>query len=447
MKKLKKAALLLLIGINSTFAAEFKPNKVVINGIIEGYKLLQLPPESKPITLDLREFSSGGINVINKLLQERPYIQVEKLRIQFGYLITSINCNAELSSFALCVCNLLENNPKISKISIHIVKSWYNNDELIINHAGLPLIIDKAAERELQSFTLYQSETRSKISDETMASLSLLRHVQKIKISNFQIIDRLAFLIAYALKHTWQVSDLILRNNQISDRGGVFICEALQNHPSVKLVNLEENKLGINTSSYIKNIMTPVDATKSTASIKYWILSNNCIGDEGLKHVAEGLKHDTNASEIYLDGNSITNVGAALIEEVLKENSTLKLLSLGDNYIDDSGTIAISNGIKANKTLRVLLMERNEKITDDGYVSLLTAVKESNLSRINIDIEEICEINEALAEENLGKRNELIDEAIAKIENPESDDSAYSDEIIATKFEELRRELGLKEIL
>ena len=61
-------------------------------------------------------------------------------------------------------------------------------------------------------------------------------------------------------------------------------------------------------------------------SLKYILLRCNDLGDEGMKHLKEGLKVNRSVEEIQLDNNEIGEEGIKHLAEGLTGNTVLKSL-------------------------------------------------------------------------------------------------------------------------
>lgn len=64
-------------------------------------------------------------------------------------------------------------------------------------------------------------------------------------------------------------------------------------------------------------------------------LSNNKIGDEGIKYLFEALKTNTSINKIDLKNNNISDVGALHIHDCLLVNNHLTFLNINSNKIDE----------------------------------------------------------------------------------------------------------------
>ncbi|XP_019350134.2 MHC class II transactivator [Alligator mississippiensis] len=94
-------------------------------------------------------------------------------------------------------------------------------------------------------------------------------------------------------------------------------------------------------------------------------LSENGIGDEGVKSLSQVFSQLTSLEVLNLSQNKITDLGAENLATALPSLSSLKTLSLYNNSICDAGAENIAKVLPAMASLRVLDVQYN-KITDAG---------------------------------------------------------------------------------
>ena len=93
------------------------------------------------------------------------------------------------------------------------------------------------------------------------------------------------------------------------------------------------------------------EALKINGTIAKLYLASNQIDAEGAKALAEALKINKTLTQLYLSYNQIDNEGAQAIAKALKDNKTLTTLFLGVNKIGNEGAQALAEALKDNKTL------------------------------------------------------------------------------------------------
>jgi ethanolamine utilization microcompartment shell protein EutL len=140
------------------------------------------------------------------------------------------------------------------------------------------------------------------------------------------------------------------------------------------------------------------EALKVNKSIQKISLYQSKLGDEGMKALAEGLKVN-NVQHIDLSDNQIGDEGAKALAEALKVNTSIRSIEISTNKIGDEGIKALSQALKVNTTLQYLGLAEN-KIGRAGGEALADALK------INKTLHELCLANNdySLLEDKLALR-------------------------------------------
>jgi Ran GTPase-activating protein (RanGAP) involved in mRNA processing and transport len=93
------------------------------------------------------------------------------------------------------------------------------------------------------------------------------------------------------------------------------------------------------------------------------LTTNNKVGDEGVKVLADALSTNQCLEILSLGYNEISDEGVIAIAVALRVNNTLKNLTLDVNYIGDKGAISIAFSLKLNHSLKYLNLQHNSEIT------------------------------------------------------------------------------------
>jgi Ran GTPase-activating protein (RanGAP) involved in mRNA processing and transport len=115
------------------------------------------------------------------------------------------------------------------------------------------------------------------------------------------------------------------------------------------------------------------EGLKVNKSIQNISLYQSKLGDEGMKALAEALKVN-NVQHIDLSDNQIGDEGAKALAEVLKVNTSIRSIEISVNKIGDEGIKALSQALKVNTTLQYLGLAAN-KIGRAGGEALADALK------------------------------------------------------------------------
>ncbi|CAF2205890.1 unnamed protein product [Rotaria magnacalcarata] len=185
---------------------------------------------------------------------------------------------------------------------------------------------------------------------------------QKLTDSDMQIVVREAIV-------TKQCTRLCLQNNDITVAGMSMIAEAMRETTTLEELDLGDNHL---TDTDLYPLARELSANEITsvvqwkccglakmkeidkAPIKVLNLSNNNIGDEGVRHLVEVIKRKRTLTALHLNGNQISDEGVKLLANALCHPGTnLQKLYLHNNKrITDSSVDVLINMLKQNQSLK-----------------------------------------------------------------------------------------------
>lgn len=113
-------------------------------------------------------------------------------------------------------------------------------------------------------------------------------------------------------------------------------------------------------------------------------LSNNALGEKGVRAFGALLKSQNNLEELYLMNDGISEEAALAVCELLPSTEKLRILHFHNNMTADEGALAISEIVKHSPALEDFRCS-STRIGSDGGVSLCEAL--STCSRIkNLDL-------------------------------------------------------------
>ncbi|XP_011270743.1 hypothetical protein, variant [Capsaspora owczarzaki ATCC 30864] len=145
---------------------------------------------------------------------------------------------------------------------------------------------------------------------------------------------------------------LYLSENQIGDAEAQIIAEALKVNTTATSLDLSENQIGDAGAQAI------AEALKVNKTLFWLNLIDNQIGDAGAQAIAEALKVNKMVKTLSLSENQIGDIGAQAIAEALMVNKQLWWLDLKCNCIGDAGFQAIGEARQVNRTLAHLLIDK-----------------------------------------------------------------------------------------
>jgi Ran GTPase-activating protein (RanGAP) involved in mRNA processing and transport len=132
-----------------------------------------------------------------------------------------------------------------------------------------------------------------------------------------------------ALISNTKLKELYVSDIEISDQDAEVIAEALRDNNDLRVLRLKECRIGD------KGARAFADALKINTALLELDLRSNRIGDTGAESFASLLKKNTNLLELDLSRNWISGVGAKALAEGLKVNTALKKLTLIAKDFDD----------------------------------------------------------------------------------------------------------------
>ncbi|MBZ3874246.1 NACHT, LRR and PYD domains-containing protein 12 [Sciurus carolinensis] len=129
------------------------------------------------------------------------------------------------------------------------------------------------------------------------------------------------------------LTELDLSENPLGDKGVKYLCEGLR-HSNCKVEKLELSECSLSAAS-----CEPLaQVLSSTRSLTRLLLINNRIEDLGLKLLCEGLKQpDCQLKDLALAECHLTDACCGALASVLNRNENLTLLDLSGNDFKDFG--------------------------------------------------------------------------------------------------------------
>ena len=184
-----------------------------------------------------------------------------------------------------------------------------------------------------------------------------------------------------------------LRDNSIDNAGAEALAEALKEGGTVREIQLELNRIDAEIRQKVEQIVSAnripgiqtsptgrrtdhrwqKDAFPSAPRIvalkeqyltqnritTMLCITNGRIDDDGIKALANALKHNRSVTELLLPNNGISDAGAKALAEMLKDNSSLTTIELGGNKIGDSGAKALAEALDQNRSVKHMDLRGN----------------------------------------------------------------------------------------
>ena len=239
-----------------------------------------------------------------------------------------------------------------------------------------------------------------------------IQNLKNIKILSFEsckLNDAQIKLITEGIKENQNIIALILRKNNISSQGGIYISDYINSHENMRQLFLGDNKIkDKGLKSLLKTLST------SNKNITNLELSNNGFGLDEFNNLIEYLKTNPILNSLDISGNKLAlksaiNLGATLcamksikslnmsnmgiISEFIPylfKSFNLEDITLDDNNLEEVGLIMLIKGLEGNKNLKKLSL-KNTQLSSIGLTSLLKMLdkakdfKELHLENNTID--------------------------------------------------------------
>ncbi|XP_067834146.1 NACHT, LRR and PYD domains-containing protein 3-like [Heptranchias perlo] len=149
---------------------------------------------------------------------------------------------------------------------------------------------------------------------------------------------------------------LDLSNNKLGDSGVKLLSAALRN-PNCKIRDLDLWAVGL-TASCTKDLSSALSTNRSLTDLN---LSNNKLGDSGVKLLSEALRNpDCKIQKLDLNDVGLTDSCTEDLSSALSTNRSLTVLSLGSNSFTDRSVPALRSLILTRRNLEWIRLWRNQ---------------------------------------------------------------------------------------
>ncbi|XP_031798394.1 ribonuclease inhibitor isoform X2 [Sarcophilus harrisii] len=184
--------------------------------------------------------------------------------------------------------------------------------------------------------------------------LPSMQHYGIIRLDDCGLTDAMCAKISSVLQDNLSLTELSLANNELRDSGVQMVLSSLQT-PTCKIQKLSLQNCNITGASC--KMIPALLRTKSTLTDLQ--LSDNHLGDEGVKLLCEGLMDPKcNLQRLELEYCEFTAASCEALSSVLKTKNSLQELTLNNNELGEAGVLLLCQGLMdPNCNLQVLKLE------------------------------------------------------------------------------------------
>ncbi|XP_057509011.1 LOW QUALITY PROTEIN: RAN GTPase-activating protein 1-like [Actinidia eriantha] len=121
-------------------------------------------------------------------------------------------------------------------------------------------------------------------------------------------------------------------------------------------------------------VMNIFSSALEGCDLRYLNLSNNALGEKGVRAFEALLKSQNNLEELYLMNDGISEEAARAVCELIPSTKKLRILQFHNNMTGDEGAFAISELVKQSPELEDFRCS-STRVDSDGGVSLAEALR------------------------------------------------------------------------
>ncbi|XP_072890975.1 NACHT, LRR and PYD domains-containing protein 12-like isoform X2 [Hemitrygon akajei] len=323
-----------------------------------------------------------------------PECKIQKLRL--GYVGLTDSGAEDLASALSTNTSLTEldlSNNKLGDSGVKLVSVALRNPECKIQRLRLwdVGLTDSGAEDLASALSTKSSLTEldlsyNKLGDSGVKLVSVaLRNpeckIQKLELYNVGLTDSGAEDLVSALSTNPSLTELYLSNNDLGDSGVKLVSAALRN-PECKIQKLWLNSVGL-TDSGAEDLASVLSTNPSLTELD---LSYNKLGDSGVKLVSVALRNpECKIQKLELYNVGLTDSGAEDLVSALSTNPSLTELYLSNNDLGDSGVKLVSAALRNPECKIQKLWLRDVGLTDSGAEDLVSALStKPSLTGLNL---------------------------------------------------------------
>ncbi len=207
-------------------------------------------------------------------------------------------------------------------------------------------------------------------------------HVTTLRLGN-KIGDAGAKALSQMLEHNTTLDVLNLSNNfSISARGVEFLARALETNTTLTSLNLSGTNIkrqaceALGRMLKVNTTLTALDISGNGFHINF--------GDNGVKALEAGLKHNRGLTKLSIANNDITSVGASILARILENNFTITEFDVSGNCFGPDGMVAFTKMLMVNVTLTKVNISSDNQFDTTSSVASMSQMIASNKTLTNL---------------------------------------------------------------
>ena len=293
---------------------------------------------------------------------------------------------------------------------LRIIKGMKNISNLITLNVSHNKIIDEAADSiatvlshnsKLQTLNMSFNYLRSKGCIKIFNGMKNILYLSNLYISHNKIADEAAGSIAAVLFHNTKLKQLDISYNNLQTSGAIEIFQSIKHTSTLTKFNIAHNMISKKATEYIINILynntelKELNLSDNSPLEKSVIMEimvsnvhkfNNSVSNQAANKLPKII---TTLQE--LDLSNIRSLQATGVIKVFKElihNSAFTKVNISRHPITQYVAYNLAMVLSKHNKLQELVMSDNN-LQAEGIITILNAVKSSNLTKLNISANNI----------------------------------------------------------
>ena len=330
----------------------------------------------------------------NDIADKEAYEDTESLADKFVPIVSQIShlTTKPITHTAVqYLASVIDHNPNVKELKIEgidldseqtiaIFKGMKNLTKLtqlnisgsvITNNAANLLASILSHNISLQVLDLSSCSLQTEGATEIFNAIRNHSHLISLDISNSDITNDAANVLASVLSLNITVQDLHLQRCSLQTEGAIKIFNAIRNHSCLISLNISNNDITNDAANVLASVLS------LNITVQDLHLQRCSLQTEGAIKIFNAIRNHSCLISLNISNNDITNDAANVLASALSCNINLQNLDLRNISLQTEGAIKIFNAIRNHVCLTRLNIANNDDI-DGQTVDVLRAVVSSN---------------------------------------------------------------------